>query len=61
MSFTNDQLKKTYLDANGRVVKAADAVKVIPGLTKADFINKIMELVRTNKWIKKGDKWVPTN
>ena len=55
MEFTNAQLKKTYLDANGRVVKtAAESVKVIPGLTKADFINKIMELVRTNKWIKKA-------
>ena len=54
MEFTNAQLKKTYLDANGKVVPAANADKVVPGLTKADFMNKIMELVRTNKWIKKG-------
>ena len=53
MEFTNAQLKKTYLDANGKVVPAANAIKVMPGLTKADFINKIMELIRTNKWKKK--------
>ncbi len=54
VEFTNAQLKKTYVDANGKVVKAADAVRVIPGLTKVDFINKIMELIRDNKWINKA-------
>jgi len=54
MEFTNAQLKKTYLDANGKVVPAANAIQVMPGLTKADFINKIMELIRTNKWNNKA-------
>ena len=62
VTFTNSELKKTYVGTNEQPVKtAAESVRVINGLSKADFIARIMELVRTNKRIKTGNKWVPTN
>jgi hypothetical protein len=52
VKISNEDLKPYHIDARGRKVKADEAVKTIPGLKKPDLVQKVMALVKANKWIK---------
>ena len=55
VKITIDQLKPQHLDERGKVIKdKTKAVKTKPGLTKEDLVQKVMDLVTANKWIKKA-------